>query len=165
MEATFESAVEGLDQMGASVQERGLVELLARHGREEGSMLEQYQRFAEEASSPAVRYLVKLILDEERNHHRLLAEMANTIAWGWSANSPAPATPEIFPQEDAGGPLASETKALLAAEEKDRAELRRLRKQLKPFEETTLWALIVDLVLLDTEKHTRILRFISDHIA
>jgi len=53
----------------------------------------------------------------------------------------------------------------LAAEEKDRAELRRLRKQLKPFEETTLWALIVDLVLLDTEKHTRILRFISDHIA
>lgn len=165
MEATFESAVEGLDQMGASVQERELVGLLARHGREEGSMLERYQRFAQEASSPAVRYLVKLILDEERNHHRLLAEMANTIAWGWSANSPGPATPEIFPQEDGRGDIAKQTKELLASEGRDRAELRRLRKQLRPYENTTLWALIVDLVLLDTEKHTRILRFISDHIS
>ena len=165
MEATFESAVEGLDQMGASVQERDLVGLLARHGKEEGAMLERYQRFVQEASSPAVRYLVKLILEEERNHHRLLAEMANTIAWGWSANSPAPATPEIFPQEDSSGAIAAETKDLLAAELRDRAELRRLRKQLKPYEDTTLWGLIVDLVMLDTEKHTRILRFISAHLS
>jgi len=165
MEATFESAIEGLDSMGASVHERELVGMLARHGKEEGALLERYQRFASETGAPAVRYLIKLILDEERKHHRLLAEMANTIAWGWSENSPEPAAPEIFPNQDHDRDLARETRELLAAEKRDRTELRRLRKELRPFEETTLWALIVDLMLLDTEKHTRILRFISRNIA
>jgi rubrerythrin len=164
MDPEFESAVEGLTKMGASVTERELVHLLARHGQEEGKLLERYQRFAEGAASPAVRYLVQLILDDERRHHRLLAEVANTIAWGWSENSPGDATPEILPQEDPGGPLAKETRELLAVEEADRAELRRLRKELRDYEDTTMWALLVDLMLLDTEKHTDILRFILTHI-
>lgn len=165
MEATFESAIEGLDSMGASVHERELVGMLARHGKEEGVLLERYQRFATDAGSPAVRYLVQMILDEERRHHRLLAEMANTIAWGWSENSPGEAAPEIFPRNEPDDALARETRELLAAEKRDRGELRKLRKELKPFEQTTLWALVVDLMLLDTEKHTRILRFISKNIA
>jgi MoxR-like ATPase len=164
MDPMFESALEGLDKMGASVGERELVAMLARHGEEEGMLLERYQRFAEEAASPAVRYLVKLILDDERRHHRLLAEVANTVAWGWSANSPAPAAPDIFPKEDPAGPLARETKELLAAEERDRDELRRLRKQLRPYEDTTLWALVIEMMMLDTEKHAMILRFISRHL-
>ena len=39
-----------------------VVELLARHGEEEGAILSRYQRFAGEASAPETRYLVKLIL-------------------------------------------------------------------------------------------------------
>lgn len=165
MDPAFVSALEGLDKMGASVADRELVAMLARHGEEEGALLERYQRFAEEAASPAVRYLVKLIIDDERKHHRLLAEVANTVAWGWSANSPAEATPELFPHEDpAQGPLAQETKELLASEERDRTELRRLRKELRRYEDTTLWALIIELMMLDCEKHALMLRFISRHL-
>jgi len=164
MDPSFETAVEGLDKMGASVAERELVGMLARHGEEEGALLERYQRFAEEAESPAVRYLVQLIVDDERKHHRLLAEVANTVAWGWSANSPKAAAPEIFPKEDPAGPLARETEELLAAEERDQEELRRLRKELRPYKDTTLWALIIELMQLDTEKHAIILRFISKHL-
>jgi hypothetical protein len=165
MDPIFKSAVDGLDKMGASVSERKLVEMLTRHGEEESALLERYQRFAEEAASPAVRYLVQLIVEEEGRHHRLLAEMANAVAWGWSGNSPVAATPGFILNEGPASSLRRETDELLAAEERDRAELRRLLKDLEPYEDTTLWGLVVDLMLLDTEKHTTILRFISGHIA
>ncbi|MGH9920271.1 MAG: hypothetical protein ACRD6W_15560 [Nitrososphaerales archaeon] len=57
MDTTFESATEGLRRTGASVTDCELVDLIARHGKEEGALLERHQRFAEEAS-PATRYLV-----------------------------------------------------------------------------------------------------------
>ena len=52
MESTFESAMEGLGSTGASKDTRDLVEMLARHGEEEGAILSRYQRFAEDASAP-----------------------------------------------------------------------------------------------------------------
>jgi len=164
MDPLFESAFEGLRKMGASVSERELVDHLARHGEEEGALLGRYQRFAQEAASPAARYLVQLIIDDEKRHHRVLAEMANSVAWGWSQNSPVPATPEIVPKEDSSSPLARETKELLAAEKRDGVELRRLHKELKPYADTKMWSLMVELMLLDTQKHQLILQFISSHL-
>ncbi len=164
MTATFESAMDGLRQTGASVEERELVEMLARHGREEGALLERYQRFVDEGPTPAARYLVQLILDDERKHHRLLAELANTIAWGTGANSPVEATPDVYPKGKPDRAFAEETEALVKAEERDRAEMRRMRRRFKDYEDTTLWPLVIDILLLDTEKHIEILRFISRHI-
>src|SRR5947209_18662312 len=79
----FDRALEGLDAYGASVDERQLVAVLARHGQEEGHILATYARFASSAPSPSARYLVSLILDDERRHHRLLGEIANAIGWSW----------------------------------------------------------------------------------
>jgi hypothetical protein len=59
--------------------------------------------------------------------------------------------------------LIAETRALLREEERDKKELRKLRRKLEPYEDTTVWALLVDLMIHDTEKHARILRFIVDH--
>ena len=164
MTATFESAMDGLRQTGASVDERELVEMLARHGQQEGVLLERYQRFVEEGPTPASRYLVQLILDDERKHHRLLAELANTIAWGLGANSPVEATPDIYPKSTPDPAFVEETQALIKAEEQDRSEVRRMRRKFKAYEDTTLWPLIIDILLLDTEKHLEILRFISKHV-
>lgn len=163
MDANFESALEGLKATGASVEERELVELLARHGHEEGVLLERYQRFASEGSSEAVRYLVQLIIDDERRHHRVLAELANTIAWGWAANSPVRATPDLGAGTDDRA-LAEETRELIRAEENDRSELRRLRKRLRPYKDTTAWSLVIGLILADTEKHLDILRFVARQV-
>jgi len=161
MTATFESAMEGLRQTGASVEERELVEMLTRHGKEEGALLERYQRFVEEGPTPAGRYLVQLILEDERKHHRLLAELANTIAWGLGANSPVEATPDVYPKSKPDPAFIEETQALIKAEERDRVEMRRMRKRMKAYEDTTLWPLIIDILLLDTEKHIEILRSIA----
>jgi hypothetical protein len=158
-EATFETATEGLNAVGASVDERDLVHLLATHAQKEGAILERYRRFATEATSPAVRYLVKLIVDDEERHHRLLAELANAIAW--EGQSPVPSVPDVFDDGDAA--VVSETHALLDAERADSRELKRLQRRLEVFGDTTMWPLIVDLMLLDTEKHIHILRFIASH--
>jgi len=161
MESTFESAMEGLKSTGASKDTRDLVEMLARHGEEEGAILSRYQRFAEDASAPETRYLVKLIIDDERRHHGLLVEMANAIAWGLIDQSTDPVLPDMT-HKDAGNPaLAEETQRLIQAEEHDHVELKRLRKHLRRFKNTSLWELIVDLMLLDTEKHIRILRLVA----
>jgi hypothetical protein len=160
---SFDSARQGLDETGASDDTRALVEVLASHGVEEGALLARYQRFENEASAPETRYLVKIILDDERRHHRLMVEMANALAWGLSRQSPDPAVPDMTYGDADSVELADETKRLLDAEERDRVELKALQRRLRPFKDITLWQLLVDLMLLDTEKHARILRFILAH--
>jgi rubrerythrin len=124
-------------------------------------MLHHYEHVAQAAKAPEIRYLVLMILDEERRHHRLLAEMANAIAWGMSEDSPVATIPDVTYKDAGNVALAEETRNLLRAEHNDRTELKRLRKQLRPFKEITLWELIVDLMLLDTEKHIQILSAIG----
>jgi len=154
----FERALEGLRETGASVTIRELVGQLAKHGSEEGKILADYERVAATASDPAVRYLVDLIMDDERRHHRILVELATAMAWNTlgSERSPIP-TLGWRPDEE----VAAATRTLREYEEQDRHELQTLKRELRPFEETTLWALMVELMILDTEKHTAILKFLE----
>lgn len=161
VEELFAKAFEGLEATNASAGDRAIVMKLQRHGQEEGALLSRYRRFAEESASPAVRYLVRMIIDDEQRHHRQLAEFANAIAWGWSGNSPVTATPETVGAGDARDPaLAAETKELIAVERRDQREIRRLQKDLGDYEKTTLWTLLTQLMLRDSDKHEHILRFI-----
>ncbi len=158
--ATFEASALGLRAAGASTGEQDMVEWITRHGREEGVLLRRYERFAREAPSPVTRYLVNLIIEDERRHHQVLAEIAHTIAWGTLANV-RPALPRMV--EGAGDEdLIKETKEMLASEKQDRAELKRLRRRLRSYT-GTIWPFLIDLMLLDTDKHTRILRYILRH--
>ena len=156
----FESSARGLREAGASVGERDIVEWITRHGREEGALLETYERFAREASSPATRYLVNLIVEDEHRHHRVLAEIADAIARGSLTDAP-PAVPRLA-EGGADTDLIEETKRMLASEKRDRVELRRLRRRLRSYT-GTMWPLLIDLMLHDNAKHTRILRFVVKH--
>ena len=156
----FERALEGLRKTGASLTIRALVELLAKHGSEEGRILAEYERVSASATDPAVRYLIDLILDDERRHHRMLVELATTMAWGTldTTVSSVPSLGWALDEE-----LASATRTLRECEEADRRKLQELRKGLRPFEDTTLWGLIVQMMILDTEKHATILKFLERH--
>ena len=157
----FEKALQGLRATGASVDTRDLVELLARHGREEGKVLAEYEQLVAETDDRAVGYLGRLILDDERRHHAFLAEIANSLAWETAEVPGAPSTPPL--PLHLSGALVDATRRLRKLEDDDRRELQALRERLRPFAETTLWSLLVDLMLLDTEKHATILRFIERH--
>lgn len=163
MDELFESARDGLEETGASPETRELVDALIRHGEEEGELLARYQRFEHGAAAPEVRYLVRMILDDERRHHRMMAEMANALAWGLSRESPQAAVPDLTYDDAGNAALTEETERLLAAEEADRFELKRLQKRLRPFAGITMWELLLEVMLLDNEKHARILRFILEH--
>jgi rubrerythrin len=156
----FESSRRGLRATGASTGDRDIVEWITRHGKAEGALLERYERFAREASSPLHRYLVKLIIEDERRHHVVLAEIAEAIAWG-GVHDARPSIPRPV-EGGADAELIEETKKLLASEKSDRAELRRLRRRLRSYS-GTIWPLLIDLMLRDTQKHTRILRYIVRH--
>jgi rubrerythrin len=156
----FESSKSGLRAAGASTGDREVVEWITGHGKKEGALLERYERFAQEASSPVSRYLVKLIIEDERRHHVVLAEIAEAIAWGGVADA-RPSIPRLV-EGGADAELIEETRKLLKSEKRDRAELRRLRRRLRSYS-GTVWPLLVDLMMRDTQKHTRILRYIVRH--
>lgn len=157
----FARAMEGLRATGASVPTRELVELLVRHGREEGKVLAEYEQLVAGADDGAVRFLGELIVDDERRHHAFLAQIANSLAWETEKVPGVEAAPALpLHLDDA---LVAATRRLRRVEDDDRRELRSLRKRLRPFADTTMWSLLVDLMLLDTEKHATILRFLERH--
>jgi rubrerythrin len=65
--------------VGATIWQQELFDVIVAHERDEAEVISAYEVFAEEAPSDAVRYLVRLILDDEKRHHRVLSELANTI--------------------------------------------------------------------------------------
>lgn len=160
----FNRARAGLQQLNASPWEWDVVETLARHGVEEGAVLTRYEALANESESAAVRYLVGLILDEERRHHRVLAQLAETIAWSASP----PLDGDLIPELRRGrrdSVFRQTTKELLDAERADRKELRALLKRMKEMRNTTLWSLLLELLVDDTNKHIRILTFLRRNAA
>ena len=106
--ATLDEAIRGLRQTAASVGTRDLVDLIVRHGAEEGELLATYEQLAAEAPDASVRYLIGLILDDEHRHHRLLAELANAIAWSSTGGPQARAVPTVPTNID--GALLEQTK-------------------------------------------------------
>lgn len=158
---TFEHAKRGLRELCASPWEWEVVEVLERHGAREGELLERYRRFADTAESPAVRYLVRLILDEERRHHETFAGLADAIAWGSARTTDGDEQIPVLPLGRGDPELKAETAKLLASERADSSELRSLLRRMRSVRNTTVWALLIELMLDDTDKHIRILRFLE----
>jgi hypothetical protein len=157
----FQQALSGLRATGASPSAVDLVRSLDRHGREESDLLDRYERFVETAPSPVARYLVRLISEEERRHHRMLEELANTIAWGHLGEEDHPSLPTSEGRGPVSRELRQETRALLQLERADRRHLRHLARRIRGYGDVPLWCLLIDLMRLDTEKHISILTFLD----
>jgi len=149
--------------VGASVWEQEMYDHLVGHGQIEGEILEAYADLAaNEDRSSAFRYLAAMILEDERRHHQTFADLAETIrAMGElrSDDDPIPRVSGLRHDKEA---ILALTERLLAVERGDAKELKKLAKDLKSFEDTTMWVLLVDLMRDDTEKHIKILKFIRD---
>ena len=60
------------------------LDALAAHGEHEAAALAAYRRLIENSADEGVKYLGRLILEDEERHHHLIAEMSNRIA-SWVA--------------------------------------------------------------------------------
>lgn len=140
-----------------------ILQLLEQHGAAEGKFLESYEAIAERSDTDeAVQYLIRLILDDERRHHKVFDEMANAIrSFMWEV----PVEPQLPAISRRSNPeLLAETERLLKFEKKDAKELRALKRALKGGQKSSLDPLMVELMLHDTAKHIAILKHIKRYL-
>ena len=138
-----------------------ILETLRTHDARERAILESYQHLIDESSDEGIRYLGRLIIEDEERHHELIAEMANRIDSWLRGMSVEPATPPLEPRVDPE--LLEATRRLIALERQDARELRLLQRELRSAPATSLFPLLVKLMLHDTARHIEILRFIRTY--
>lgn len=137
-----------------------LLDHFAEHVATEALVLTSYEELARSSGSAYVEYLVRLIADDERRHHRIFTELTNTLR-GYVEPTGGDAVPAVADAPTDDGFMAA-TERFIEMERRDAVELDRLRRELGSVPGTTLWSLLVDMMHLDTQKHLRILHFIRD---
>ncbi len=138
-------------------------ERLEAHEREEQTVLADYERAASETSDAGVRYLMRLILNDERQHHSLSEAMAKdmrqSLAWlQGEASIPTMSVPASQRQR-----LLAMTNRFLEIEREGQKHLEDLRHQVKGLH-ADVFELILQLMEADTSKHVLILNYIKKHL-
>jgi len=170
--------------------ETRLLDHFAEHVATEALVLDSYEELARSAGSAYVEYLVRLIADDERRHHRIFTELTNTLRSQTGSDAAGPGVPGVT-DEPTGDDFLALTERFIAMERRDAVELERLRRELRGAGRSPggggaggngadagtpdgdggdggadagdgLWGLLVDMMHLDTQKHLRILNFIRD---
>jgi rubrerythrin len=147
--------------MDLSVWSQRLIDYLTAHLDSEREVLRSYAELAEKAEEGHVRYLVELILADEVRHHQLFGEMINALRAEMDQRDISPRLPDFRPGR-ASPELLAETRRLLELEKRDSQELSRLKRQLTKVDDTEWWAVLVEVMRLDTKKHVRLLELIEE---
>jgi len=138
-----------------------VLDTLRAHDAREAAILESYRQLVDESTDEGIRYLGRLIMEDEARHHELITEMARRVE-GWMQHEDATdATPSLTPRVDPA--LLAETRRLIALERADAKELRLLQKELRYAPATSLLHLLVKIMLDDTKRHIEILQFIRTY--
>jgi rubrerythrin len=145
--------------VGASWWERELFTHLTDHVRNERDVLEAYVAAADATDSRALAYLVRILIEDERRHHRLFQELADSLKHDAELRDGDPAIPRLDFQLDPA--VRDLTDQLIDREQEDLRELKKLQKDVREIKDTTLWSLLVDLMQHDTKKHIAMLRFVQ----
>ncbi|MDP9075393.1 MAG: hypothetical protein M3N98_14765, partial [Actinomycetota bacterium] len=151
--------------IGSSVWEQSLYHHFISHVSEEADLLDDYQRAADESQSSAFRYLVSIIVDEERRHHSMFRQLAKTLAAEVDRGPEPSAVPRLGHWGFERARIAELTESFLSQERWDMAGLKELEVELAPVKDTTMWPLLVQLMEADTAKHIQILEFIKAQLA
>jgi hypothetical protein len=133
----------------------------ASHVRDESYVLDRYEDLARSTADPGTRFLLQLILADERHHHQVFEQLRAAAAPGASIEN-IPGPPE--PSAEEVPLLLEQTQRFIEFEHEDAASLKTLGRQLRASDTGSLWRLLVELMQLDTEKHLRILDYLKRHL-
>lgn len=147
---------------GASVWEQQLYDRVRAHVDGEQDAIRAYETLAERTDAPAFAYLARLILEDERRHHDMMAELAETIERFASLEDTDFPIPMLATFGADREEILDETDRFLKLEREDNRRLDHLAKEMRDVKDTTLWELLVRVMQDDNRKHQRILRFIRD---
>ena len=134
--------------VGATIGQQELFDVFLAHERDKEEVVSAYEIRAEKAPSDAVRYLVRLILDDEKRHHRVVFELAETIRADATFERRGARIPHLdVHRRDYS--LLEETERFLALERKDRAELKHVARKVRSVGGAVA-GFVVDLLKSDT---------------
>lgn len=150
---------------GASASEQRLYDHLLAHIEHEREALRAYEGLVASTGSTSFAYLARMILEDERRHHELLGELAETIRVDVPLTREPRPIPTLVPLRADRDAVRQQTEHLLALEREDNRALDRLARELKPFKDTTVWELVVRMLQADNDKHQMMLRFIARRAA
>ncbi len=151
---------------GPSEWARDLHVHLTSHVDIERGLLEEYRSAAEASSSKAFAYLVNLLIEDEMRHHRIFSELADSLeTMSLRPGAADPPVPYLDFNRANREAVLELTEKLLAQEQQDAQELKRLQRELRDVKDTTLWGLLVDLMQRDTQKHIALLKFVKKNTA
>jgi rubrerythrin len=136
--------------MGSADERRALADEFERHIEEEGEIVKKYHSLSDKLTDDRLSVLVNHIATEEEMHHFLLRTLADWL----QASAPRAAT------RIASGPDRDEllrvTRMLRGHEKKTTEACRGLKSRLSD-EEGELFDAVLDAIILDSEKHHRLL--------
>ena len=157
------SATDGrrLTELAGSPWDEQLLAHFDEHVNGELDLLEAYLGFRD-TGPEHVRYLIDMILDDEARHHQTFEQLVNRVRSDIDFRDYEPKVPYLRRDPADRPALLAATDRLLDFERADEQSLRRLEKELRPVRDTTLFALLVKLMELDTKKHIAILEFIRN---
>lgn len=130
---------------------------LDRHVEAEGRILEEYRALSEKIANGPVGMLVDFILTEEEQHHFLLRTMANHLRQSLAEGAKG------FEAGEVRDELLRQTQRLRGHERETISACRNLKSQLSS-EEQELFDALLDVMILDSEKHERLLSAIEKMI-
>lgn len=136
--------------MNSHKERESLAAKFEHHADAEGAILDEYRALSEALGNSVAGNLVSHILTEEELHHLLLRTLAK-----WLRERPSAGDSAIPPAAKRAA-LLQLTKRLQTHEQETLEACRRLKSQLSAAEPDVLAALL-DAVMLDTEKHHRLL--------
>jgi len=143
--------------------DRVLIGHLESHVAAEQEVIELYDALANDPH-PYVSYIANLIGEDEARHHRLFEEWIETI----KALAELRDAPDTIPHVDYQ-PVSADTidmvDRLLDFEEDDLIEARKLRHEIRDVRNSTLWGMLVELMIADTKKHIKVLKFLRERLA
>ena len=135
--------------MSADKQREICAACLDRHVETESAIMEEYRSLAGPIESGPIRFLIDFILHDEERHHGLLRMMAKYLRIKNRRKSALPWV--IDPQE-----FARHMHQLQEHERETIAACRDLKSQVPP-DESEFFSALLDAVILDSEKHERLL--------
>jgi len=148
-----------LTELSGSPWDEELLAHFHEHVDGERELLEAYIAFRDQGPDH-VRYLVDMIVEDEARHHQTFRELTNRLRSDIDFRDYEPKVPYLQRSTADKQALIEATERFLAFERDDEKSLRKLQKELRPYRDTTLFSLLVELMELDTKKHIAILEFV-----
>jgi rubrerythrin len=138
---------------------------LESHVGEEAEAVEAYRRLGDQTPDPVVRFLLRLVVEDENRHHRVLERMVGSLRSSLTWTPDLDGLPNTSPtSKPAPAESIAAARAFVDLEHEESRELRRLAHEEQRLG-GGLYALLLEMMALDSEKHERIMRFIAGRLA